>query len=324
MKILIILLTFILILSCHSTPIKDIVPFVKLEPGVTDTLFLDELFFTPHYHPVLRQAANLSVTLDLDSPALICTPEAGFSGMTFVRLENRDTAIDIPVIVAKKNEVRFLFQPPIKAQNVFVMGTFNSWNRTADPLYDTDRDGIFETTLLLDEGVYEYQFVYDKIEIWDKQNPDKIDNGFGGFNSLLRVTSSEKNAIPNLYFAPGQPFPTIRLAVAAGISSADDFKFYLLLDNRLIEEKIWSLNENILEIDLTPLNLKGRQCLRIAADCQGRVGNMIHIWLQDGRILPDNSFIWQDAIIYSLMIDRFSDGDRGNNRPVSHPQLDWY
>jgi len=42
-----------------------------------------------------------------------------------------------------------------------VNGTFNSWSGNANPLTDANGDGVWETTLSLEAGVYEYKFAYD-------------------------------------------------------------------------------------------------------------------------------------------------------------------
>ncbi len=42
-----------------------------------------------------------------------------------------------------------------------VNGTFNGWNGTANPMTDANGDGIWETTIALQAGVYEYKFAYD-------------------------------------------------------------------------------------------------------------------------------------------------------------------
>jgi cyclomaltodextrinase len=101
-----------------------------------------------------------------------------------------------------------------------------------------------------------------------------------------------------------------------------DLKLHLLLDNHVLDKRIWSIKNNTVEITLSTLNMPGRHCLRIIAELQGHVGNIIHIWLQDGQPLAKDAFIWQDAIIYSLMIDRFFNGDRANDNPVVHHLLD--
>ena len=63
------------------------------------------------------------------------------------------------------------------------------------------------------------------------------------------------------------------------INAAIGLGLYLLLDNRLLDKEIWSLKDNIMEVDLLLLGLQGRQCLRIFADREGSVGNCLHIWL---------------------------------------------
>jgi len=42
-----------------------------------------------------------------------------------------------------------------------VNGTFNGWSGDANPLTDANSDGIWETTIQLADGAYEYKFAYD-------------------------------------------------------------------------------------------------------------------------------------------------------------------
>ncbi|MFM7106008.1 MAG: hypothetical protein ACKOW8_10850, partial [Flavobacteriales bacterium] len=42
-----------------------------------------------------------------------------------------------------------------------INGTFNGWSGTANPLSDPESDGIWEATLYLPDGAYEYKFAYD-------------------------------------------------------------------------------------------------------------------------------------------------------------------
>jgi 1,4-alpha-glucan branching enzyme len=53
---------------------------------------------------------------------------------------------------------------------------------------DDDGDGIWETIVGLPPGRYQYKFRIDEIN-WkeDPNNPQKVDDGYGGFNSLLIV-----------------------------------------------------------------------------------------------------------------------------------------
>ena len=53
---------------------------------------------------------------------------------------------------------------------------------------DDDHDGIWERTEKLPPGRYQYKFVIDRVN-WkeDPNNPDRTNDGFGGFNSMLDV-----------------------------------------------------------------------------------------------------------------------------------------
>jgi 1,4-alpha-glucan branching enzyme len=70
------------------------------------------------------------------------------------------------------------------AKQVYVAGTFNEWNATDTPL-EKGKDGIFRTTLKLPPGTYQYKFVVDGTWVADPANPETVDDGYGGVNSVL-------------------------------------------------------------------------------------------------------------------------------------------
>jgi hypothetical protein len=84
--------------------------------------------------------------------------------------------------------VRFSLEAPT-ADQVNVVGDWNGWNPAANPLLDDDGDGIWETEIeLLPGKEYRYQFfIDDNTWIADPQAPLKIEDGFGGLNSILRI-----------------------------------------------------------------------------------------------------------------------------------------
>lgn len=71
---------------------------------------------------------------------------------------------------------------------VHLVGDFNNWSTTADPLYDRDNDGVWTIQIPLDPGRYEYKFYIDG-EKWipDPGTEDRVDDGFGGLNSVITV-----------------------------------------------------------------------------------------------------------------------------------------
>jgi hypothetical protein len=83
--------------------------------------------------------------------------------------------------------VQFAFVSP-KAHKVMIVGDFNGWSTTADPMFDRDRKGVWTITLPLKPGRYEYKFLVDG-DRWvpDVGNPKRVKDGFGAFNSVVEV-----------------------------------------------------------------------------------------------------------------------------------------
>jgi 1,4-alpha-glucan branching enzyme len=71
---------------------------------------------------------------------------------------------------------------------VEVVGSFTDWRPGAIPLQDDDRDGVWQTEVVLPAGEHEYMFVVDG-ERWV---PDPLagryaDDGFGRQNAVIIV-----------------------------------------------------------------------------------------------------------------------------------------
>jgi hypothetical protein len=81
-------------------------------------------------------------------------------------------------------KVHLTLEAPSAVQ-VSVVGDWNGWNPRAQPM--KRQDGKWELTLELEQGrSYQYQFLVDGKEwIPDPNNLVKVDNGFGGKNSLI-------------------------------------------------------------------------------------------------------------------------------------------
>ena len=72
-------------------------------------------------------------------------------------------------------------------RTVHLAGDFNGWSTTADPL-QVGEDGLWTIHKKLEPGVYAYKFVVDG-STWkqDEANPESVDDGFGGKNSVITV-----------------------------------------------------------------------------------------------------------------------------------------
>jgi hypothetical protein len=81
-------------------------------------------------------------------------------------------------------KVTFKYQSA--AQKVYLSGPFNDWATNKDEM---QRYGnLFYITVDLPEGVHEYKFVEEGTEwVLDPLNMDRIDNGLGSKNNVLRL-----------------------------------------------------------------------------------------------------------------------------------------
>ncbi len=74
------------------------------------------------------------------------------------------------------------------AKRVYAVGDFNDWSPRADAMVDENADGVWTLFLTLPPGVYEYKFIVNgKDWIPDPRNEEKVPDGFGGENSVLRL-----------------------------------------------------------------------------------------------------------------------------------------
>ncbi|MFA5851278.1 MAG: hypothetical protein WC820_01130 [Spirochaetales bacterium] len=84
--------------------------------------------------------------------------------------------------------VSFLLDAP-QAKSVYLAGDFNAWSGDGYALSRVRPDGKWEIKIPLKKGkVYVYNFVVDGTKwIVDPSVPAKVDDGFGGSGSLLRL-----------------------------------------------------------------------------------------------------------------------------------------
>ena len=77
------------------------------------------------------------------------------------------------------------------AKKVYLVGDFNDWSPTADPMSDDNADGEWTLFYPLLPGTYAYKFLIDeKNWVPDPTNPVSEPDGFDGRNSILKVPST--------------------------------------------------------------------------------------------------------------------------------------
>ena len=108
--------------------------------------------------------------------------------------------------------IEFSYEAP-NAQSVYIAGDFNEWNTTKTPL-SKDENGIWKTVLKLAPGKYQYKFVVDGNWLFDQDNPNLADDGYGGSNSIVEIGANGKIATAS------------KKAISGGIKSTFNPKVY--------------------------------------------------------------------------------------------------
>ncbi len=132
---------------------------------------------------IFRRKLELSLAhIALAMLALVLV--AGATGLQAFRLGQQDAARAIASSEAGQTElVRFVLRAE-DARSVELAGSFNGW--TPAPLTRLP-DGTFEAVLPLGKGRHEYAFRVDGDWQPDPQASARVDDGFGGANSVLEL-----------------------------------------------------------------------------------------------------------------------------------------
>ena len=231
-------------------------------------------------------------------------------------------AYDMLLKASNKKQVTITFDPEGKnVSSVKLKGEMNNWNPNAAIL---ERKGeIWETSMIVNEGVYQYVFVVDGVEMPDPDNPNTVSNGMGGTNSVLTVGNPDAERLyletydhsgPSVYLKTESPENTI-----------------VFWENYQLETRH---QDNMVSFQI-PGNARSMQRSSIRAwtfDENGRVSNNVLIPLNNGWVVESATDLtrkdYHNWNMYFVLIDRFSDGNPSNTRKVDdpdiHPKANYY
>ena len=239
----------------------------------------------------------------------------------------------------------FTYRPTGRVQSVNLAGDFNGWSTTADPMRLTG-DGRYRTTVQVGEGTRYYKFVVDGTS-WreDPENPDRVHDGHGGANSVLRQ-GREAGLDPS-----GSEAGDARVEVAA-LRHDPAIPLYL----QPLSDGGWLVRYRTLRGDVDGVSLAAEGMARIPMHRCASEG-LFDYWeaglartagegrytfvIEDGDHAVREEGIYElgtpgegvhrtpdwakDAIWYQVMIDRFRNGEAGNDPDQCFPwNQDWY
>ena len=159
-------------------------------------------------------------------------------------------------------------------KSVHVVGDFNDWSKTANPMSDPDGDGIWETTLTLIPGEYQYRFWIDDM-IWIK-DPGNSEWAGEYSNSFLHMEDPRQPKLKILKPGYGETIKDSYLTVEAqytdGIRKHGlDLSNTKVLINKKLKKFSYNQNSGKIKCDLSQIK-DGEYLVEIQANDQA--GNL--------------------------------------------------
>lgn len=325
MRIKLLLYALLLPYVCNAQIIRDLIQPINLDYGKSSSYLLSDLFYSDNYSIKILPNNNVKTQLNSGGDTISFIPDLSFTGLDLISFELNKEVFQIPVKLEKKEKYLFTFKPDGEVLTVNLFGQFNGWDRSNLPMSDENDDGIYEITIPLDAGRYEYKFFVDDKEIIDPQNFIQVPNGMGDFNSV-RIIEPPKQQTFYLHILEYKKNNNLVsfsfFCEKFNKKSLVKDEIVALLDNHKIDYNNIEVSGGKIILTLNEEQLVGRHTIRVAVNENGRATNIQTILAENGIPSGKTNFQnWQDAIIYSLLVDRFSDGDKSNSNPVINSQL---
>ncbi len=196
-----------------------------------------------------------------------------------------------------------------------VKGEFNGWNAT--PLKFSA--GTWSYQIVAPRGTYQYCLVANGKEMLDPGNPDRVSNNMGGFNSLARL--GDPNGKTPLMITQSFNDESVVISVENGASEVFVFWENYRLPPELITQSLSGIRVAIPR----SAQAHARSHLRVWSYNSFGVGNDLLIPLREGKVLDNPATLKRDdmqaQVLYSIMIDRFCNGNTGNDYRLNSPEV---
>lgn len=98
------------------------------------------------------------------------------------------------------NDVTFVYVGTGNEQSVLLAGSFNDWKTDGDGKIALTKgeNNVWSVTKTLPDGQHPYKFVVDGKWVTDPLNPNTIDDGYGGKNSVVAVGNTVTQPVPRV------------------------------------------------------------------------------------------------------------------------------
>lgn len=264
----------------------------------------------------ITQNKDYQLRLSSDKKTIKLIPTAQMGWISNLRIWAKGIPNDIPIFKSDSEKVRFsLSDLNSSHKSVMIKGQFNGW--TPERSVMIFNKGVWEYEVELSPGTHPYIFVIDGRETRDPNNPNKLDNGSGGENSVLYIGSKEPAPVLTTLEQKQTSFTFINDKPLQNV--------FVYLVNQLIADEFIEQSDSLIQISLPETGRSGRSFVKVYAyGKEGRTNDLL-IPLQDGKIINNPSLLtrtdFHTQVMYFLMVDRFRDGDPTNTRRVANDSI---
>ncbi len=298
-----------------SLPVYGLATTIHMEPEKT-VVQLEDYFTNPHEITSLAVPGKLSYHFSGDKKQLTLFSNPELEPVFFLDFSTGGQIVSIPVMKPVKRKVVFRFDPKGKSyKTVQLVGEINAWNPANTPL--KFHKGNWEATLFLKPGTYAYQIVLDGKWQLDPNNTKEMDNGMGGKNSVMVVKGADKTKRPKLYTKKDEG-----RNIVIGVEHKVD-KIIGLWQNQEVTIRKEN-NDYKVTVPEKAASMK-RTYLRIWAHNEAGVSRSLRIPLEYGSPVSAAEQLTradkETNIMYFLMVDRFKNGNKTNDRPLNDPEV---
>jgi glycosidase len=232
----------------------------------------------------------------------------------------KGVVFSVPCRKSDKAPYVFTFHPQGKKYNrVQIAGQMNDWTPGNSPDLQLNEAGLYEVTLNLSPGTYLYQMNLDGEQNHDDNNPVKVDNGYGKYNSVLQIEGVQEFLPVLLAKNPDNRKITVQV-----FNNAE--KVYVYWQNYLLPDHFIRNGEEEITFDVPAEAYEmQRSFFRVWAVNSYGVSNDLLIPLQNGNVLQDARYLSRRdkhaQIMYFMLVDRFMNGNPDNDKPMNRPDV---
>ena len=326
-KLTVLFLSVLVLTACTKTGLNlpadsnnniNLNTLLTLKSGVNNVFTQDYILNIAEIDSISIPGIDAALSADKTTITLNITPETPAFFNTTIWVKGVPYAV--PCRKTDKVDYTFTYDPKGKTyKKVQIAGQMNDWAPVLSPDLVLNDKGLYEVTLNLSPGTYLYQMVLDGEQNHDANNPNKVDNGYGKFNSILQVEGNS-DKFPVLH--------TDKIENGKFTISAENnaTKIFVYWQNYLLPENFVKNENGKITISI-PLEAEklDRSFIRVWSMNEWGTSNDLLIPLQKGNVLTNAADITRQdrhaQIMYFMLIDRFKNGNKQNDKPMNRPDV---